>query len=53
MDLAESAVGAKLHIVHLPGDGAAFAGSGEACVLDRVFQVEQHPRLGTFVPLMH
>ena len=36
------AVGVDLDVQHLPRDDAVVAGGGSACVLNRVFEVEQH-----------
>ena len=53
VNVAGRPVGVELDVEHPLGDDAALARAGEARVLDRVLDVEQHARLGPRVALVH
>ena len=46
-------VGVELDVEHPLGDDAALADAGQARVLDRVLEVEEHARLVSRVALVH
>ncbi len=53
MHMARSAVCAELDIEHTLGDDAAPTRACEARILNRMFEIEQHPRTGACVAFIH
>ena len=53
MHVAAVAVGIQFHIQHLPGNDAAVAGPGNACVLEGMFKIKEHPGGQTAIGFIH
>ena len=53
MHMARGAIGVELHIEHPFGDDAAFTGSREARILNRMLEIEQHTRPGAGITFIH
>ena len=53
IDVAGDSIGIHFNVEHALGNDAAFAGTGDACVLNSVLKVEQHAWRGTGVAFIH
>ena len=53
MHMARCALGIEFDIEHLLGNDTALSRTRQAGILDGVFEIEHHPRLGTVIAFVH